>query len=98
MQIPLTATPAQSMTVLLGGQQTQISLYTKGDGLFCDVSVNNAPIVQARACHDRLKIVRYGYLGFVGDLCFIDTQGNKSPKYSGLGTRYILVYLAPGES
>jgi hypothetical protein len=37
--------------------------------------------------------VRSAYLGFVGDLCFFDTQGTEDPTSPGLGTRYLFVYL-----
>lgn len=40
-------------------------------------------------------IVRSAYLGFIGDLAFIDTQGTSDPIYAGLGTRFQLVYLFP---
>ena len=42
-------------------------------------------------------IVRSAYLGFVGDLAFIDTQGSDDPVYTGLGARWILTYFAPSE-
>lgn len=92
-QIPITATPSQKLTVLLGGQQCQISVYQKSTGVFLDLSVNNAPIVTAIICLDRVKLVRYAYLGFIGDLSFIDTQGTSDPDYSGFGSRYQLLYL-----
>ena len=44
-------------------------------------------------CEDRNRIVRDLYLGFVGDLCFMDTQGTTDPVSPGLGLRYVLVYL-----
>jgi hypothetical protein len=44
-----------------------------------------------------VKLVCRDYLGFQGNIVFIDTQGTKNPEYSGLGTRYELIYMAPGE-
>jgi hypothetical protein len=41
--------------------------------------------------------VRDLYLGFSGDLFFADTQGTNDPYYTDLGTRYLLVYVTPGE-
>ena len=65
--------------------------------VFIDLEVNNAPIISGVICLNGVKIVRDAYLGFIGDLAFYDTQGSTDPVYSGFGTRYILVYLAPGD-
>ena len=43
------------------------------------------------------RIVRDLYLGFVGDFIWFDTQGSSDPIYMGLGSRFILVYLAPAD-
>jgi hypothetical protein len=44
-------------------------------------------------CMDRVKLVRHAYLGFIGNLGFIDTQGKTDPDYTGFGARYQLIYL-----
>jgi hypothetical protein len=44
-------------------------------------------------CLNLVRIVRSLYLGFSGDLCFLDTQGSTDPVYTGLGTRYQFLYL-----
>jgi hypothetical protein len=63
-----------------------------------DLAVNNVPAVQARMVLNSVWIMRYAYLGLSGDLVMFDTQGtNDSPTYDGLGTRYQLYYLMPGE-
>ena len=43
-------------------------------------------------CLNLVGLVRSAYLGFIGQLAFFDTQGTSDPDYSGLGTRYQLVY------
>jgi hypothetical protein len=48
-------------------------------------------------CHDRVRLVRSAYLGFVGDLAFVDTQGHADPQYQDLGSRFVLAYLEPLE-
>jgi hypothetical protein len=93
LQIPILAVPSQSMTVTLGGQLCQISLYQKSTGVYLDLSVNDAPIVTASLCTDRARLVRHKYLGFVGDLVVVDTMGSSDPDYTGFGTRYALIYL-----
>lgn len=44
-------------------------------------------------CRNRVYLVREAYLGFRGDLAFVDTAGNDDPQYAGLGTRWPLLYL-----
>ncbi len=91
--IPLQAVPSQTVSVLLGGQNCQIAVYQKSTGLYLDLSVNNAPIVTTVICRDRVRLVRQVYRGFVGDLTFADMQGLSDPDYTGLGGRFLLVYL-----
>lgn len=91
--IPLQAVPSQSLSVLLAGQNCQINVYQKSTGLFLDLSMNNAPVLTTVICRDRVKLVRQVYLGFVGDLAFVDTQDLSDPDYTGLAGRFALVYL-----
>ena len=90
--IPITSDASQTFTIQLGNQNCQINLYQKTTGLFMDLTVNNNPILIAILCLDRVYLVREAYLGFIGNLFFVDTQGTSDPVYSGLGSRYILVY------
>ena len=91
--IPVQAVPSQTFTVILANQNVQINLYSKLGVLYMDVFVNNAPIATARQCENANRIIRYGYLGFIGDFIFQDTQGQNDPTYDGLGSRYVLQYL-----
>jgi hypothetical protein len=90
--VPLTAVVSQKLSVLLAKQNCQIAVYQKSTGLYIDLSVNNVPVVQANLCKDRVHIAPEAYLGFVGTLRFVDTIGALDPVYSGLGSRYLLVY------
>lgn len=90
--IPLQNVPSQTFSVLLSGQNCQIRVEQKGDYLYLSLAVNNAPIINTVICRDRVALVRYAYLGFIGDLTFIDTEGANDPQYIELGTRYQLVY------
>jgi hypothetical protein len=92
-QIPIASTPSQTLNVTLGAQSCKINLYQKSTGVYLDLSINNVPIVTAVLCLDRVKLVRHAYLGFIGNLGFIDTQGKADPDYTGFGTRYQLIYL-----
>ncbi|CAM2143826.1 conserved protein of unknown function [Pararobbsia alpina] len=93
LTIPLTATASQRFNTLLGNQNCRLKIYQKTTGLYADLYVNDAPIVQGAVCRDRVRIVRRAYLGFVGDLVFFDTQGTSDPTSDALGARYQLVYL-----
>jgi len=95
--IPMQPLPSQFFGVTLDGQSCVISVYQKSTGLFLDLAVANAPCVSAALCRDRVRIVREAYLGFLGDLAFIDTQGTQDPEYTGLGSRWVLAYLSPDE-
>lgn len=90
--IPLTATPAQTVSATLGNQSCEISVYQKRTGLYLDLSVNGALIAAGLLCRDATWLVRAEYSGFVGDLAFVDTQGNDDPVYGGLGSRFQLVW------
>lgn len=94
--IPLQATPSQVLTVQLGLQTCQLAIYQKTTGLFIDVLVNDVLIIGGVLCENLNRIVRSVYLGFIGDLTFIDNQGAADPVYTGLGgegSRFSLAWL-----
>jgi hypothetical protein len=91
--IPLQPTPSQSLSIVLANQNCQINVYQKTTGMFLDLAVSNVAIIDAVICLDRVRMVREKYLGFIGDLAFVDTQGVGDPVYSSLGSRYQLIYL-----
>lgn len=92
--IPTQAIPSQSINVQLAGQNCQINVYQYSTGMYCDLYVSGNLIIGGVICENENRIVRDLYLGFIGDLIFFDTQGNNDPYYTGLGTRYLLVYLS----
>jgi hypothetical protein len=95
--IPLQPVPSQVVGTQLSGQDCQISVYQKAFGLFLDLSVGGSLIVAGTICENLNRIVRSVYLGFGGDLAFVDTQGDSDPTFDGLGVRYFLVYLSATE-
>jgi hypothetical protein len=90
--LPVQPLPAQTFEAQLGDQDCQITLQQMATGLFASLGVSGQQIIAGRYCNDRVGLVRQQYLGFVGWLYFVDTQGGEDPEYSGLGSRYILVY------
>lgn len=91
--IPISAVPSQTFNIVLAGQNCSMSIFQKSDDVYLDLAVSNTPIVQGVLCVDRVKVVRHGYLGFIGDISFVDLQGASDPDYNGFGTRYRLIYL-----
>jgi len=91
--IPLSAKRSQQFAIVLGAQNCTIKVYQKRTGMFLDISVASVPVLTAVICQDRVRLIRQDYLGFIGDLAFMDTQGTDAPSYKGLGTRWVLMYL-----
>lgn len=91
--VPLQALPSQQIQVQLANQTCQIKVYQQPQSLFMDLSVNNVLVIGGVICQNRNRIVRSLYLGFIGDLIFVDTQGSSDPYYTGLGSRYLLYYM-----
>lgn len=96
--IPLSAAPSQSLSVLLGGRNVEMTLRQRSTGLYADISLNGKQILAGVLCQDRTWIVRRAYLGMPGDLVFIDQQGKSDPTYDGFGGRYVLYWVEPGET
>ncbi len=97
MLVPLQPVASQTISVILGNQACQFNLYSKFDVLYIDVYVNNNPVILGVQCQNGNRIIRSAYLGFLGDLAFVDTQGSADPSYTGLGSRWLLEYLDPAD-
>ncbi len=92
-QVFLQPVPSQQTQVVLDGQTCAISVYVKTQCMFFDLSVNGVQIVYAAQCKNLVSLVPTSYLGFSGWLVLFDTQGQSDPVYTGLGTRWVLMYL-----
>lgn len=95
--VPLQAVPNQTLTVPLAGQSVDLNVYQNDTGLYIDVLVSGEPVVLGVICQNFNRIVRNIYLGFTGDFMFYDSAGGEAPidpEYTGLGSRFLLVYLA----
>ena len=95
--VPLNPSPNQKLTIGLDNQSCQIQVFQTDGGLFMNLAVNDEPIISGVLCQNRNRIVRSLYLGFNGDFYFDDTQGSEDPDYTGLGTRFFLVYLSAAD-
>lgn len=92
LQIPIQPIPSQFVKVVLGGQNFQILLQQKEQGLFVDVNVNGVDIVTSVIARDNDDILCRKYTGVADTLRFLDLQGSTDPEYSGLNSRYVLIY------
>lgn len=96
--IPVQPVAAQQLSVILAAQSVDITLRQLATGLFMDLQSNGREIVGLVICQDKNRIVRDLYLGFAGDLFFYDnTDAGEDPHFTGLGTRFSLIYLGPDE-
>lgn len=95
--IPLQPLPNQTLQVQLGSQACTIDVVQTAYALFLSLSVGGQPIVSSQICENLVLMVREAYLGFVGDLVFVDGQGASDPAYTGLGGRFQLLWLEPGD-
>lgn len=91
--VPVQPVPNQTLQVQLAGQPVVLNVYQLAYGLFVDVLIGPDPVIGGVICQNRNRIVRDAYLGLVGDLAFVDTQGDVDPVYTGLGSRFLLAYL-----
>ena len=97
-RIPLTAAPAQTLSIILGGQRCQIALQQRASILYLDLSNDDSPIVRNKACRNLSRVLLASqYFNFIGDLIFFDTQGDTDPQFAGLEGRYQLLYLEPDD-
>lgn len=97
IEVPLQPVPSQTTQIVLGGQSCVVHVFQLAYGLFVDVYVNDELIVPSVICQNLNRIVRSLYLGFSGDFVFWDAQGSTDPVYTGLGSRFHLLYLTASE-
>ena len=99
LQIPIQPVPSQQVLVVLGGQNCLINIYQKGSRIFVDLNSNGTSMCIAALAHNAVPLdACNAYDGFQGNLYFIDTQGADDPQYTGLGSRWQLVYLTAAEA
>lgn len=100
LQIPLSAVPSQTLSIVLDGQSCQIAVYQKqpitdeygvAAGLFFDLIVGGVPIINTARCLDRTPILQdRQYLGVVGEFMFLDTLATQGgpPTFNGAPPYY----------
>ena len=91
--VPLDPVPNQQVQCQLGGQACTVVVQQMAYGLFVSLFSNDALVVQTVIAENLNRIVRNAYFGFAGDFMFFDAEGAADPVYTGLGSRFLLVYL-----
>lgn len=95
--VPLTAIPAQSLQVVLADQDCDISVYTRGEHLFLDLAVDGVTVQTGAIVENLVSIIQMPNRQFSGTLAMVDTLGDSTPRWDGLGDRWVLVYWDSGE-
>jgi hypothetical protein len=100
--IPVNPVNAQLLTVTLANQPTQLVITQRPAGIFVDIYVNSALLLAGCIARNAVPMIQDLYFGYEGDLAFYDTQATTAtngldPYYTGLGDRFILVYLTPAD-
>ena len=97
LEIPIQPVPSQLVKAVLASQNCQISIYQKAQGVFVDLNSNGSDIEIATLAHDIVALNSRVYSSFIGNLLFLDSQGNDDPTYTGFGIRFHLLYLTAAE-
>lgn len=98
VEIPLIAVPSQGLQIILGGQECTLAVYQRNARLYLDMDVGDTRVITGAVCLDGVGVVRHAQTVFTGSLHFVDTQSHEAPLWSGLGARWLLIYLEPGEA
>ncbi len=97
--VPLQPVPNQTLQCQLNGQACTINVQQYAYSTVFSLQVSDTDIVDNVPCLNKVVLVRFAYLGFIGDFIFVDTQGSENPVYTGFGAngRFQFVYLTPDE-
>ena len=93
LTIPIQQIPDQVFYVTLGEQECEIHLYLRFRYMYMDLIVDDKTLFQGKICLNGVNMVEHEYLGFKGQLKFVDTQGFDDPYYTGFDERWFLTYV-----
>jgi hypothetical protein len=95
--IPLSNIPAQTLKVILDGQDCVLSVYWRQVRLYLDLTVGEAAVCQGAICQNGANILQGRSRFFRGSLHFFDTEGQRPPHFEGFNERFFLVYVQEDE-
>lgn len=91
--IQLQPLPSQQVSFVAANQQCSMTIYTKNDQMFFDLVADGVSVCSARLIRNAVPMLRAEYTGFTGDFFITDLEGQDDPSYTGLGSRWRLVYM-----
>lgn len=89
--------PSQEFTVVLGGQECTISLYSRLGKMYFDLTAGAIPVCAGAICQHGTEILQSHTQLFKGAFYFWDDEGSSPPMWEGIGTRFYLLYASDGE-
>jgi len=96
--VPLSPVPSQRLSIVLANQNCQINVFQKQDSMYVDLAIDGDSILRTKAARNSIRLLLGAeYRGFIGDLVFVDNIGDEQPFYTGLGSRWFLLYLTSDE-
>ncbi|WP_387690769.1 hypothetical protein [Photorhabdus sp. RM71S] len=84
VEIALSPLPNQTTSFSINGDLIDLTLESRLGKIFATVQKNGEYLVCNRICRNLSYLCRW--------LIFVDIEGNSDPEYSGLGSRYKLVW------
>ncbi|KER03406.1 MULTISPECIES: hypothetical protein [Photorhabdus] len=84
VEIALSPIPNQTTSFSISGDLIDVTLESRLGKIFATVQKNEEYLVCNRICRNLSYLCRW--------LIFVDIEGNSDPEYSGLGSRYKLVW------
>ncbi|MCC8367113.1 hypothetical protein J8V57_12650 [Xenorhabdus sp. PB61.4] len=84
VEITLSPIPNQTTSFTIGTDLIDLTLESRLGNIFATVQKNGEYLVCNRICRNLSYICRW--------LVFVDIEGNTDPEYTGLGSRYKLVW------
>ena len=98
LTIAVAPSPNQTFRCVLGWQPCVASLRQRGSRMYLDLAAGDRPIVRGAICQNGADVIQGAEPWFGGTLHFWDWEGDEPPRWDGLGSRWKLYYVPPGET
>lgn len=95
--VPLIPIASQTLEIILDNQEVTLSIYQRNERLFANITVGTQAVLAGAVCVNLQAINPFKSPYFTGELFFVDTLGHEAPFYTGLGSRFELVFVSAAE-
>ncbi|MDL2315518.1 hypothetical protein LJC59_00345 [Desulfovibrio sp. OttesenSCG-928-A18] len=104
--VPLARLAAQTLNLVLDGQDCTLSVYWRQKRLYLDLAVGAERVCVGAICHDGADVLQSRSRHFSGTLHFLDLEGARAPEWERLytaspdaeaSTRWVLLFVSAGE-